>query len=109
MNQLVAQLILMMMLEFLASNWVSLRLLEMRTGVSLVCSTKTVRDENWHKFSLFHTYITHEGKNYKLMIDVGSCANIITKTALEKMGLKAEPHPHPYNVNWVDKTAQSIT
>ena len=35
--------------------------------------------------------------------------NIITKTALEKMGLKAEPHPHPYNVNWVDKTAQSIT
>jgi len=29
--------------------------------------------------------------------------NIITKTALEKMGLKAEPHPHPYNVNWVDR------
>jgi len=25
------------------------------------------------------------------------------------MGLKAEPHPHTYNVNWVDKTAQSIT
>ena len=25
------------------------------------------------------------------------------------MDLKAEPHPHPYNVNWVDKTAQSIT
>ena len=24
------------------------------------------------------------------------------------MGLRAEPHPHPYNVNWVDKTAQSI-
>ena len=25
------------------------------------------------------------------------------------MGLKAEPHPHSYNVNWVDKTAQIIT
>ena len=25
------------------------------------------------------------------------------------MGLNAEPHSHPYNVNWVDKTAQSIT
>jgi len=55
------------------------------------------------------TYITHEGKNYKLMIDEGSCVNIIAKTTLEKMGLKAESHPHPYNVNWVDKTAQSIT
>jgi len=64
----------------------------MRTGVGLVCFTP----------------ILHEGKNYKL-IDEGSSANIIAKTALEKMGLKAEPHPHPYNVNWLDKTAQSIT
>ena len=43
------------------------------------------------------------------MIDGGSCANIIAKTALEKMGLKVEPHLHPYNVNWVDNIAQSIT
>ena len=39
------------------------------------------------------THIAHEGKNYKLIIDVGSYANIIAKTALEKMGLRAEPHP----------------
>jgi len=25
------------------------------------------------------------------------------------MGLKAESHFHPYNINWVNKTAQSIT
>ena len=43
------------------------------------------------------------------MIDGGSCANVIAKTALKKMGLRAEPHPHSYNVNWVDKTTQSIT
>jgi len=48
---------------------------------------------------MFLTYITHEGKNYKLMIDGGNCANIIFKTALEKMGLKSEPHPYSYNVN----------
>ena len=57
---------------------------------------------------MFYTYITHEGKNHKLMIDGGSCANIIAKTTLEKMGLKAEPHLHPY-MNWADKTAQCIT
>ena len=72
------------------------------------CSHTVVRDEDWCRFSVFHTYITHEEKNYKLMIDVGSCANIITKTALEKMGLKAEPHPHPYNVNWVDKITRLL-
>jgi len=58
---------------------------------------------------VFYTYIAYEGKNYKLMIDGSSCVNIIAKTSLEKMGLKVEPHPHPYNVNLVDKTAQFIT
>jgi len=65
----------------------------MRTGISLVCSTP----------------IIHMRENYKLMIDGGSCTNTIAKTTLEKMGLDAEPHSHLYNVNWVDKTAQSIT
>ena len=58
------------------------------------CSYTTVRDEVWRRFSVFHTYIIYEEKNYELMIDGGSYANIITKTTLEKMGLKAEPHPH---------------
>ena len=49
--------------------------------------------------SVFHSYITYERENYKLMIDGGSCANIIANTALEKMSFKAEPHLHPYNVN----------
>ena len=33
-----------------------------------------------------------------MMIDMGNCANIIVKIALEKMSLKAELHSHPYNV-----------
>jgi len=43
------------------------------------------------------------------MIDEGSCANINAKRTPKKMGFKIKPHPYPYNVNWVDKTAQSIT
>jgi len=44
-----------------------------------------------------------------LMIDEDNCVDIIVKTALEKMDFKAEPHPHPNNVNWVGKTTPSIT
>jgi len=44
-----------------------------------------------------------------VIIDGGSCVNIIVETAIEKMGLKAKPHPQPYNVTWVDKTVQAIT
>jgi len=62
----------------------------MKTGIGLVCPTLISREE--------------------LQIDDrwGSCENIIAKIALEKMGIKIEPHPHPYNVNWVDKTTQPI-
>jgi len=63
------------------------------------CSHTTIRDENWRRSNVFHTYIIHEGKNYKLMRDETSCANTIVKMALEKIDLKTEPHPHPYNVN----------
>ena len=72
------------------------------------CLHMVVRDEDWRRSSVFHTYVTHEEKNYKLIIDGGSCANIIVKTTLEKTGLKAEPHSHLYNMTWVDKTTQSI-
>ena len=72
------------------------------------CSHAIIRDEDWCRSSVFHTYIIHEEKNYKLIIDGGNCANVIAKKAIEKMGLEAE-HPHPYNVIRFDKTAQSIT
>jgi len=71
-------------------------------------SHTTVINENWRRSSLFHTYITHEGNSYKLMINKGSCTSIIAKAALDRMGLKAEPHRLPYKVNWVDKTTKSI-
>ena len=59
------------------------------------CSRTAVRDEDQRRSSVFHPYVTHE-KNYKLMVDGGNCANIITKTSHKKMGLKAEPHSYPY-------------
>ena len=57
------------------------------------CSHTTVRDEDWRRSSVFHTYITHEGKNYKLMINGGSCVNNIIKTTLEKMSFRLSHTP----------------
>jgi len=42
------------------------------------------------------------------MIDGGSYVNIITNSAVERMNLKAEPHPQSYKVTWVDKTTHSV-
>ena len=37
------------------------------------------------------------------MIDGGSYVNIIAQSVVDRMNLKAKPHPQPYNVNCVDK------
>ena len=50
---------------------------------------------------MFYIYVVHEKKNYKVMIEGGSCVNIIAKTTIKKMGLKAEPHIQPYNVGLI--------
>ena len=69
------------------------------------CLHTTCKDDDWRKSSVFYIYIVHEKKNYKVMIEGGSCVNIIAKTTIKKIGLKAEPHTQPYNVTWVDKMA----
>jgi len=33
------------------------------------CFHTADRDENWWRTSVFYTYVVHEGKNYKAMID----------------------------------------
>ena len=75
----------------------------------IACLHATLREDDWRRSSMFHTYFAYEGKNYKVIIDGGSCVNIISTTAVEKMGLEAEPYPQPYNVTLVDKNFHSIT
>ena len=55
------------------------------------CLHATPRDEDWRRSSVFYTYVAHEGKSYKLMIDGESCVNIISMTTVEKMVSKLNP------------------
>jgi len=84
------------------------RLSNMRASV-VRCLHTASRDEDWRRTSVFYTNVVHKRKNYKVMIDGDSCVNIIAKTVIHNMGLQAEPHPQPYNMAWVNKTAQAIT
>jgi len=56
------------------------------------CLHTAGRDKDWRRSSVFYMHVVHEGKNYKMMIDGDSCANIIAKIATDKMDLKAEPY-----------------
>ncbi|XP_057958649.1 uncharacterized protein LOC131151421 [Malania oleifera] len=48
-------------------------------------------------------------KSCKMIIDGGSCMNVISKSAAEKLRLKTEPHSNPYNVAWVNAMTMPVS
>ncbi|XP_037426242.1 uncharacterized protein LOC119291565 [Triticum dicoccoides] len=58
------------------------------------------KDEDWRRRSLFHTRCTIGGKVCHVIIDNGSWENTISEEAVNKLGLKKENHPCPYNMRW---------
>ncbi|GAV87859.1 hypothetical protein CFOL_v3_31284, partial [Cephalotus follicularis] len=64
------------------------------------CNLPTIRDDNeWKRTTIFHTFIRCGEQSCKLVIDDGSCMNIVSKTAIGRLNLKVEPHPKPFRVS----------
>lgn len=46
------------------------------------------------------------GKVCHFVIDAGSCENIISVEAVQKLNLKTEKHPTPYKMAWLKKGSE---
>ncbi|GJU02692.1 reverse transcriptase domain-containing protein [Tanacetum coccineum] len=66
-------------------------------------STVTNEDESWLRHNIFYTRCTCEGKVCTVIIDGGSCENVISTTMVDKLSLKTEEHPQPYKLSWFKK------
>ena len=53
--------------------------------------------------AIFHTRCTIGGKVCSLIVDGGSCANVVAKTVVEKLKLEVIPHPKPYTIQWLNQ------
>ncbi|GJT15402.1 putative CCCH-type zinc finger family protein [Tanacetum coccineum] len=58
---------------------------------------------DWLQNNIFYTTYTIKDKVCKLIIDSGSCENVISQDAVEKLNLKKEKHPKPYKLSWFKK------
>ncbi|KAD6795090.1 hypothetical protein E3N88_05986 [Mikania micrantha] len=65
--------------------------------------TQTGDDTLWLRHNIFCTRCTAKGKICTIIIDGGSCDNIVATKMVEKLGLKTEPHPEPYQLTWLKK------
>ncbi|GJZ70531.1 gag-pol polyprotein [Tanacetum coccineum] len=60
-------------------------------------------DELWLRHNKFHTRCICEGKICNVIINGGSCENVVSETMINKLGLKTEEHSQPYTLSWFRK------
>ncbi|XP_022019990.1 uncharacterized protein LOC110920060 [Helianthus annuus] len=62
-----------------------------------------IQCENLQREALFHTRCTIRDKVCSLVIDGGSCTNVASQTMISKLSLSTEPHPSPYDIQWLNQ------
>nr|GEX07545.1 putative reverse transcriptase domain, zinc finger, CCHC-type, aspartic peptidase domain protein [Tanacetum cinerariifolium] len=60
-------------------------------------------DTMWLRTNIFRTHCTAKGKICTVIIDGGSCENMVSTTMVEKLGLPIQTHPDPYQLTWLKK------
>ena len=71
--------------------------------LSAAPAARTGDDTLWLRNNIFRTRCTTKGKVCTVIIDGGSCENMVATTMVEKLGLTPEPHPDPYQLTWLKK------
>lgn len=63
-------------------------------------------DETQHRENIFHTRCLVQGKVCVLIVDGGSCANVVSNEVVEKLNLHALKHPQPYKLQWLNECGE---
>ncbi|XP_026460171.1 uncharacterized protein LOC113360982 [Papaver somniferum] len=69
----------------------------------LMCPRVDDEEEDWRRKSIFRTQVFCGGKVFKLILDDGSCENIVSQEVVDKLSLLTKKHPHPYKIAWFKK------
>nr|GEY30552.1 hypothetical protein [Tanacetum cinerariifolium] len=60
-------------------------------------------DTTWLRTNIFRTQCTAKGKICTVIIDGGSCENMVSTTMVENFGLPIHNHPDLYQLTWLKK------
>ncbi|GJY83280.1 hypothetical protein Tco_0496656 [Tanacetum coccineum] len=74
-----------------------------RKGINLCCPHPD-NDTTWLAHNIFrYSKITPKGRVCTVIIDGGSCENMVAKTMVDKLGLPTTDHPDSYQLTWFRK------
>ncbi|GJR78258.1 reverse transcriptase domain-containing protein [Tanacetum coccineum] len=66
-----------------------------------VAVSKSVDDNLWLRNNIFRANCTSKRKIYDMIIDGGSCENVVSTYMVKKLGMKTEDHPEQYQLTWL--------
>jgi hypothetical protein len=55
---------------------------------------------------LFQTFFAIENRRARVIIDGGSCNNLVSSDLVKKLGLTTRPWPHPYHIQWINDSGK---
>ena len=56
--------------------------------------------------SIFHTRYVVKDRIYNMIIDEGSCMNVVSTELIENLGLATTKNPKPYKLQWLNDTGE---
>jgi len=66
----------------------------------------SAQEEHWLRKNIFHTRCTTAGKVCDVIIDSGSCENVVSNYMVDKLEMPTQSHPHPYKLQWLNKGSE---
>lgn len=71
--------------------------------------SQTREEDDWRRYTIFHTNVKCGEKTCKLIVDGGSCMNVVSASTVSRLGLTPEAHPKPFKILRVDKSSIPVT
>lgn len=66
------------------------------------------KEKNRLHTSIFHTHCPINGHCCRMIIDGGSCENVVAQEVINKLQIPIEKHPTPYRLSWF-KNGNEVT
>ncbi|KMY84940.1 hypothetical protein BUMB_04189c [Candidatus Paraburkholderia calva] len=69
-------------------------------------SIKLIQEDHLQRQNIFHTKCYINKKVCLMIIDSGSCTNVVSTMIVEKLGLPTIKHPNPYKLQWLSERGE---
>ena len=75
--------------------------------VQRVLNTQIQQPEKLQRHNLFQIFFIIKNRRARVIIDGGSCNNLVSSDLVKKLCLTTRPHPHPYHIQWLNDSGKA--